>query len=734
MSKITLSRITTLINAPTAINGVLTQIENAFERVLFRDLDSSNQMTKNLDMNSKRILNLPLPSSQNEPLRLKDLESYSSELPGLVVDIQTIADSVHTDATNVDSDAAAVAADRIAIASDKAAVLAAVGSLPINNYHPESYGCLGNGVANDTVNFRACIAAAGVNGVIELKPNATYMVCGGLTLLAGQTVIGNGATIKRMAQPTPTTTSTELVNGVTTIFTVASASGLVVGMDLVAASHVTARADLVAASTLSTTVMRITNIVGTSVTVSTAPNCSLASGAKIINSFETLQLASNCKVFNLTIDGNKAARTWSRWEVDAEFETLLGSEYCTISHCRIINAAAEGISAFGNYHLFHNNSFSNLNGNGIHLSASVHTSIVGNTLITGNLDIDCGHADGAIIWSNGITDATIIGNYCQSFISGIGSFDNTDTDATVSDNTIRDCYCWGIYTAAGAARLVATNNRITNCATNTALLSGLGYSSFGGVFGNSLSSSDFCFEQNQLDGPFYIVGVAGQTRLTVKGNIIRGSTVSIFYGVNDFVIDGNIFVASVHLANLKNGVFSANEINITGDTSSIALSLYNGSFDNISISDNIVVGGANNAGVDSSTTITNVQFIGNKFTDGSLRGLVCSPTSGTIDIVNNQITASTNSTSSWTGLVNFTAGANICSNRIFNNSGSDVSVGLFATPGNSKTLIKDNVVRGTYTSAPLSIASTGAFVASNALNGSIVDTGSGNTVSGTISL
>ena len=72
MSKITLNRVASLINAPTALNGIISQIESAFDRVLFRDGTTPNQMSANLDMNSNRILNLPYPSGGSEPIRLRD--------------------------------------------------------------------------------------------------------------------------------------------------------------------------------------------------------------------------------------------------------------------------------------------------------------------------------------------------------------------------------------------------------------------------------------------------------------------------------------------------------------------------------------------------------------------------------------------------------------------------------------------------------------------------------------
>jgi len=73
LSKITLNRVASLINAPTTLNGIISQIESAFDRVLFRDGLTPNQMSADLDMNNKRIYNLPAPQSSNDPVRLQDV-------------------------------------------------------------------------------------------------------------------------------------------------------------------------------------------------------------------------------------------------------------------------------------------------------------------------------------------------------------------------------------------------------------------------------------------------------------------------------------------------------------------------------------------------------------------------------------------------------------------------------------------------------------------------------------
>ena len=78
MAKITLSNLgagTAFQNAITPINTNNDTIEAAWENNLSRDGTSPNEMLSNLDMNSNRVLNLPLPVNTSEPLRLGDITS-----------------------------------------------------------------------------------------------------------------------------------------------------------------------------------------------------------------------------------------------------------------------------------------------------------------------------------------------------------------------------------------------------------------------------------------------------------------------------------------------------------------------------------------------------------------------------------------------------------------------------------------------------------------------------------
>ena len=81
MAKIILNDLANLQSETTAVNtlnGNNATLETAMENTLSRDGTSPNQMLSNLDMNSNHILNLPEPSSDNDPIRKIDLTNVST--------------------------------------------------------------------------------------------------------------------------------------------------------------------------------------------------------------------------------------------------------------------------------------------------------------------------------------------------------------------------------------------------------------------------------------------------------------------------------------------------------------------------------------------------------------------------------------------------------------------------------------------------------------------------------
>lgn len=75
MTELDLSNVTNLqstTSSQSTINANSAAIVTAVELSLAKD-GSDSQMSGNLDMNSNRILNLPAPSTADEPVRMADL-------------------------------------------------------------------------------------------------------------------------------------------------------------------------------------------------------------------------------------------------------------------------------------------------------------------------------------------------------------------------------------------------------------------------------------------------------------------------------------------------------------------------------------------------------------------------------------------------------------------------------------------------------------------------------------
>lgn len=77
MSKLTLNNVGNLIDATTAatvINDNSAAIVAAMDNTLSRDGTTPNAMGSDLDMNGRQVLNLPVPATDNSPVRLKDVQ------------------------------------------------------------------------------------------------------------------------------------------------------------------------------------------------------------------------------------------------------------------------------------------------------------------------------------------------------------------------------------------------------------------------------------------------------------------------------------------------------------------------------------------------------------------------------------------------------------------------------------------------------------------------------------
>jgi len=135
--KVTLTDITSGYDSASAYNANNDRIEAGFDNTLSRDGTSPNQMNADLDMNSRKILNLPAPASDNEPARWVDVKDGVSVI-GEVIPSQTgnTSKSLTTDGTSLFFKQATLVVDTLSdlLSADTA------GNVSVNGYHSAGDG------------------------------------------------------------------------------------------------------------------------------------------------------------------------------------------------------------------------------------------------------------------------------------------------------------------------------------------------------------------------------------------------------------------------------------------------------------------------------------------------------------------------------------------------------------------------------------------------------------------
>lgn len=281
--------------------------------------------------------------------------------------------------------------------------------------------------ANQAIN--AAIARAGVGGTVFFPPGMTFTLCGEITPLAGQTLSGYGATLRRH-DAVSTTTATSISPGTKTI-TVADASGFEVGMDI----------NVFSGSTFDSTNNRtIASISGNQITTSTAWNVTLSSGGTVFSSCHEIETsAAHVRILGLEFDGNRANNTvLAKWQINTEIHAT--SDHLRIHDVYIHDAQSEGAELLGADIEFSDSTVINAGGNCVHLGSTTGARIVDNYFQTCNiLGTATGHADGAVTISDAVGYTLVSGNYIDTAIAGVGSIDSTDnSDIVISGNVIKN--------------------------------------------------------------------------------------------------------------------------------------------------------------------------------------------------------------------------------------------------------------------------------------------------------
>ena len=142
MAKLTLSNITSGYATNTQLNANNNLIVTALENTLSRDGTTPNTMSVNLDMNNKKIINLPAPSSASDAARLADVQSNSG-------------DASATAQLRIDLGASSGSALSGFIQSGTGAVARTMQDKVRDVINVHDYGAVGDGITDDTAAMQA---------------------------------------------------------------------------------------------------------------------------------------------------------------------------------------------------------------------------------------------------------------------------------------------------------------------------------------------------------------------------------------------------------------------------------------------------------------------------------------------------------------------------------------------------------------------------------------------------
>lgn len=231
MSKIPLNNVGSLIDATTAattINNNWAAITTAFNNTISRDGSSPNEMSASFDMNSNRILNLPVATAAQEPITKATFDAAligSGNVPsgGTTGQFLVKASNTSFDTTWSSTSVVLTAGTNISIAGLTISTIAS----------PTFSGGVSSPlfkVLGATSGFTQFVASAVAAGSILLPPNSTTMMGTDLTqIVTNKSISGSTNTLTNIGNGSLVNSSVTM--GSTTI-SLGSSSGTLTGVTL----------------------------------------------------------------------------------------------------------------------------------------------------------------------------------------------------------------------------------------------------------------------------------------------------------------------------------------------------------------------------------------------------------------------------------------------------------------------------------------------------------------------
>lgn len=407
---------------------------------------------------------------------------------------------------------------------------------------------------DDTHAINTAIVAAGANNAFAFMAGKTYLTRGGHELLAGQTVFGNGATLKKMPQATSVLKTGTTYAAAATSIDVETPSNFSVGMWVNVTSPLSA---LVAESTYYTTASafrqtlaaRIISIAGNTITVDRKMDFA-SGGSMVLSAANGALLAENAPIFfagknwsdypavaftwatapehitiqDLVFDGDRLSNTEGAWWVTAA-TIEIDAHYTRIDRCRFQNIASDAVLVSGKSIRVRDCEFETIDGNCTHPGAYQSTSGtygVEDFLVQGCSARDVlktykrGHGYGAFILSNNCFDIKIVDCHvdtCNGHAFGSG-FNNTDTRMVIAGCTAKNV-TGGAFRASSSISLA-----VTGC-----------------VFKDCLNTVDTLLPTQATP----ITQVASSKNIVITGNIFEGTPLLVNNTPGECVISGNMF-------------------------------------------------------------------------------------------------------------------------------------------------------------------------------------------------